>query len=345
MKIKSIISIRFLFLLVGIGSLTFVILVAIFAKLPYQAQIPGPKRLVIENGDGLNRITFKLKKLDLIRSKQFFKWFSIAMGNLTSYKRGEYVIESNVSTLDLISILKEGRTVLIPVTFPEGLRMAEMFSILKMKGYENTNQYSALSKNNHYIDSLGYPIQGQTLEGFLFPETYKFSKSASEEIILKKMVDTFFQKLPKNYEQLAANVGLTLYEAIILASIIEKETSVAMERTLVASVFHNRLKQRMRLQTDPTVIYGIKNFDGNLTRKLLRTKTPYNTYVNYGLPPTPIANPGLESLIAAVKPAKSDYVYFVAKGDGTHEFSVNYKDHERAVKKFQRRRRQNYRSF
>jgi UPF0755 protein len=192
---------------------------------------------------------------------------------------------------------------------------------------------------------LGYPIKSKTLEGFLFPETYKFSKASTEKTILKKMVDTFFQKLPVNYEQLAKKVGLTFYEAIILASIIEKETSVPAERTLIASVFHNRLKQRMRLQTDPTVIYGIKNFDGNLTRKQLRTRTPYNTYINYGLPPTPIANPGLESLMAAVKPANSNYIYFVAKGDGTHAFSVNYQQHKRAVAKFQRRRKRNYRSF
>ncbi len=345
MKIRNIFTTRFLLFLVGIGSLTFLTLVFVFATFPYQSNQPRPKHLVIENGDGLNLIAAKLEKLDIIRSRQFFKWFSIATGNLTNYKHGEYLIEDDVSVLDLVKLLEEGRTILIPVTFPEGLRMSEMFAVLKDNGYENTQRYDALSRSKSFIQSLGYPIPDKTLEGLLFPETYKFSKTSTEKTILKKMVDTFFHKLPDNYEQLAKNVGLSFYEAIILASIIEKETSVPSERTLIASVFHNRLKQNMKLQTDPTVIYGIKDFDGNLTRKQLRTRTPYNTYTNYGLPPTPIANPGLQSLMAAVKPARSSYIFFVAKGDGTHEFSVNYQQHKRAVAKFQKRRKSNYRSY
>ena len=345
MKIRSIFSTRFLLFLVGIGSFTFLTLVFVFATFPYQSNQPSPKHLIVENGDGLNLIAAKLENQGIVRSRQFFKWFSIAMGNLTNYKHGEYLIEGDVSVLDLVKLLEEGRTILIPVTFPEGLRMREMFSVLKDKGYENAQQYNTLSKSKPFIQSLGYPIPNKTLEGFLFPETYKFSKTSTEKTILRKMVDTFFHKLPNNYEQLAKNVGLSFYEAIILASIIEKETSVPSERALIASVFHNRLKKNMRLQTDPTVIYGIKNFDGNLTRRQLRTRTPYNTYTNYGLPPTPIANPGLQSLMAAVKPAKSNYIYFVAKGDGTHVFSVNYQQHKRAVAKFQKRRKRNYRSY
>jgi UPF0755 protein len=159
------------------------------------------------------------------------------------------------------------------------------------------------------------------------------------------MVETFFRKIPNDYEQQAKKVKLTFYEAVILASIIEKETSVAEERKLVASVFHNRLQSNMRLQTDPSVIYGIDNFDGNLTRKQLRANNPYNTYVHFDLPPTPIANPGLDSLIAAVQPSATDYLYFVAKGDGTHEFTSNYRDHKSAVGKYQKRRNNRYRSF
>ena len=159
------------------------------------------------------------------------------------------------------------------------------------------------------------------------------------------MIKTFLRNIPKDYEQLANKVGLTYYEALILASIIEKETSIASERRIISSVFHNRLTKNMRLQTDPTVIYGIKNFDGNLTRRQLRTKTPYNTYIVEGLPPTPICNPGLASLMAAVQPVSTSYLFFVAKGDGTHKFTTNYRDHYRWVRKFQKGRRTNYRSF
>jgi UPF0755 protein len=132
---------------------------------------------------------------------------------------------------------------------------------------------------------------------------------------------------------------LTVHEVVTLASIIEKETGDPSERPLIASVFHNRLKKRMRLESDPTVIYGIKNFNGNLTRKDLRTRTPYNTYMNRGIPPGPIANPGLASIEAALYPADTGYLFFVAKKDGTHYFSTNIKDHNRAVYRYQLRRR------
>lgn len=313
--------------------------------LPYQSDTPGSKSLFIRNGDGLNVIAAKLKRQDLIRSKHYFKWFSVLMGKRRSYKRGEYVIPENVSVMDLVRILSEGKTILIPVTFPEGQRMSEMFSLLKSKGYQNEGKYDQLSRSISFINSLKRPIDAVTLEGLLFPDTYKFSKDSSEKMILTTMVNTFFKKLPDNYNEMAANVGLSFYEAVILASIIEKETGVASERNLISSVFHNRIKQRMRLQTDPTVIYGIKNFDGNLTRKQLRTDTPYNTYINFGLPPTPIANPGMAALMAAVNPAKTNYIFFVAKGDGTHEFSIDYKSHKIAVTKYQKRRNKQYRSY
>ena len=315
------------------------------AYIPHSRESTESKSLFIRNGDGLNVIALKLKQHDLIRSRHFFKWFSVLLGKRRSYKRGEYLIEGNVSVMDLVKILSEGKTILIPVTFPEGLRMDEMFTILRSSGYDNQGIYESLSRDPQFISKYIPSIPANSLEGFLFPDTYKFSKDSSELIILKTMVKTFFKRLPDQYDSMASHVGLTFYEAVILASIIEKETSVPDERNLISSVFHNRLKKPMPLQTDPTVIYGIKNFDGNLTKKQLRTNTPYNTYMNYGLPPTPIANPGLDSILAAVNPADTEFLYFVAKGDGTHEFSVNYKDHRFAVAKYQKRKNKEYRSF
>lgn len=345
MKTRIAFSTRIIGILMLSGCVACFVLLGAMAILPHQSKLPVPKTLVINKGDRLSLISAKLKQQDLIWSQRFFKWYSIVMGKTANYKHGEYLIEREVSVTDLVKILEEGRTVLVPVTFPEGLRMTEIFSILQDKGYENKGEYSALSNSPEFIKALGYQIEANTLEGFLFPDTYKFAKSSVESTILATMVKTFFQKIPKNYEQLAAKVNLTFYEAVILASIIEKETSVGSERPLISSVFHNRLQKKMRLQTDPSVIYGIENFDGNLTRKLLKTNSPYNTYIRFGLPPTPIANPSLDSLIAAVQPNKTEYIYFVAKGDGTHVFTSNYDDHKNAVIKYQQRRNSRYRSF
>ena len=154
--------------------------------------------------------------------------------------------------------------------------------------------------------------------------------------------------MPEDLEERGKSVNLSFYKAVILASIIEKETGAVEERKLISSVFHNRLKKKMRLATDPTVIYGIKNFDGDLTKKQLRTKTPYNTYRIRGLPPTPIANPGAEALRASVDPAETEYLYFVAKGNGRHKFSATLREHNAAVNKYQRRERkptERYRSY
>ena len=299
----------------------------------------------INNGDGLNTIARKLEKQGLVGDAAFFKWISFLLGKRRSYKSGEYQIDGKISMIDLIDLLDKGQTALISVTIPEGQRFLEIVTVLQQKGFINLNKFIMLCSNRDFIDSFNITPKINMLEGFLFPETYKFSKSESDYTILKTMVRTFHRNIPKNYEQLAGNVGLTYYEAVILASIIEKETGFASERGTISSVFHNRLGKKMRLQSDPTVIYGIKNFNGNLTKRHLRTKTPYNTYVVEGLPPTPICNPGLASLMAAVQPAPTSYLYFVAKGDGTHKFSTNYRDHYRSVRKFQKRRITNYRSF
>lgn len=345
MKLRNILSIQFLLALAAVCILTIATLVAVFAFVPHQSEQPFPKTLIIRSGEGLSAIAQKLEQEDLIQSRFFFKWFSIALGNLTTYKKGEYLIEDRVSVMELVKLLEEGRSILVSVTFPEGLRMTEMFTILEESGFQDRQTFQSLSRSREFIASIDQRLSLGSLEGFLFPETYTFAKNTQAGTILKTMVSTFWDRIPDNYDQLAQSVGLSFYEAVTLASIIEKETSVASERKLISSVFHNRLKRNMRLQTDPTVIYGIENFDGNLTRKQLRTPSPYNTYINEGLPPTPIANPGFDSLLAAVQPAESDYIFFVAKGDGTHEFTTNYKDHSRAVYKYQHRRTSNYRSF
>lgn len=301
--------------------------------------------ILIPRGSGLSWIAMTLHRKQMIHSKKFFKVSAILMGKGKAFKSGLYRIPSGSSVYDLIGILDAGKTVEMRLTFPEGRRMTQFFEILEKSKITSRKNYSKYTENQNFIHSLGLPEEVTSLEGFLFPETYHFNYDVSEKEVLAKMVKTFLAKVPAEYEKKAEKVGLSFYEAVILASIIEKETGASSERKAISSVFHNRMKRNMKLQTDPTVIYGIKNFNGNLTRRDLRTWTPYNTYVIKGLPPTPIANPGLASLIAAVEPEDTNYLYFVAKGNGQHKFSNTYREHNKAVYQFQKRRRKNYKSY
>jgi UPF0755 protein len=160
----------------------------------------------------------------------------------------------------------------------------------------------------------------------------------TEEEITRKMVKEFWQVMTPDLQEEIRRKGFTIHEIVTLASIIEKEAQVGEERELISAVYHNRLKIKMKLDSDPTVIYGLKNFDGNLTKEDLQKDTPYNTYRRRGLPPGPIANPGEASILAAIRPANVKYLYFVARNDGTHEFSESYQKHLRAVRKYQKRR-------
>jgi len=330
---------------IGIVSILSILIFVGALMVPFGGQSDQTVYVVIKKGQSLNRIAANLEDQNLVISRSLFKWGSIFLGKRRSIKSGDYEIKGRVSAYAVIHLLSKGTTILKKVTIPEGLRMIEVFELLSKSGLGSLENYHKYSRQEAFIQSLGFGVSITSLEGFLFPETYKFSKDTSAQTVLRAMVKAFFENIPKDYTSLANSVKLTNYEAIVLASIIEKETGASSERKLIASVFHNRLKKNMKLQTDPTVIYGIKNFNGNLTRKQLRTRTPYNTYMVKGLPPTPIANPGLAALMAAVNPAETDYLFFVAKGDGTHKFTNNYRDHDHAVTKYQRRRKRNYKSF
>ena len=186
------------------------------------------------------------------------------------------------------------------------------------------------------------PKEVENLEGFLYPDTYRFAMYTKEEDVLAKIIANFHKKT-KSLKEIS---GYSRYELLILASIVEKESSLENEKKIIASVFFNRLTQNIKLQTDPTVIYGIPNFNGNLTKKDLKTYTPYNTYQIKGLPPAPISNPSLSTIKSVYNPAKTKYLYFVGKGDGTSYFSTNLREHNNAVNRYQRRRvNKNYKSF
>lgn len=312
---------------------------------PYNGDRAPSVVFEIERGETLNKISSKLEALGLISSKRLFKFYSFILGKKKSYKSGNYLVKGSVSIYHLVQVLDEGRFDLVKFTIREGLRTTEIAEILKSNKFQNQGKYLDLMKDQNFIKSLNLPVEVKSLEGFLYPDTYMIAPQSTEKTLLRAMTDNFLKKIPKNYGEMAKKAGLSYYDAVNLASIIEKETGNAAERTIISSVFHNRLRKGMKLQSDPTVIYGIENFDGNIKRRQLRKRTDFNTYVILGLPKTPIANPGLESLMAAVKPDNTNYLYFVGMGNGRHKFSKTYKEHDQAVSRYQKRPVKNYRSY
>jgi UPF0755 protein len=233
-------------------------------------------------------------------------------------------------------MLSRGTVVLHKVTVPEGWTLRQIAVILEQKGFAPREEILSLARDKAFVGALGF--EGDSLEGYLFPDTYQFAMGLSPRHILSAMVRRFHAVYDSEMRARQAEQGWSLRELVTVASIVEKETGSQEEKPLVASVVVNRLGRGMPLQCDPIVIYGIEDFDGNLTKKHLQTPNPYNAYLNKGLPPGPICNPGLASLKAALYPADTKFLYFVSRNDGTHQFSSTMTDHRKAVDRYQRKR-------
>ncbi len=305
----------------------------------FSTTIASDAPLVVEvrPGETLHQFTRRLAAQGALQRPRLVTMLGILRGDSANIKAGEYVLQGRVSPSELLDYLVSGQARYAALTVPEGFNLAEIAERLKERELGRGDVFLTLTHDPRFIASLHLPVEPApaSLEGFLYPDTYFFYRGASEAALITAMVNEFRKRVLDPLQQQAGQVGMTAYQALILASIVEKETAVPSERPLVSAVFHNRLRARMRLGSDPTVIYGLPTFDGNLRRVDLLTETPYNTYKIQGLPPTPIANPGQESIRAAVAPAKVDYLFFVAKGDGTHVFSKDYRTHSRAVWKYQ----------
>ncbi len=291
----------------------------------------------IRSGEGFGAITARLQEKGLIRTPFKFRLYARFSGYHTQLKAGEYELSGQMSPRQILATLKGGKVRLYRVTIPEGYQLRQIAKTVETAGFGNDGEFLRLATDAEVARSAG--IEAQTLEGYLFPDTYYFPRGHQPRAVIEAMLKRFQATITDQWRARADEIGLSLHEVVTLASIIEKETGDPAERPLISSVFHNRMRKGMRLETDPTVIYGIKDFDGNLTRKDLRTPTPYNTYVIKGLPPGPIASPGAAALEAALYPAETDYLFFVSRRDRTHQFSTNLKDHNRAVQEFQLRRR------
>jgi len=296
-----------------------------------------PRVVEIPQGATLKRTAHLLADHQVINSPTSFIAFTYLQGKQNQIQAGEYELSATLPPQEILKKITQGETLDYAVTIPEGYRISEIAELLAQKGLVDKNRFINETRNAELIDSLNIPTRD--LEGYLFPETYRFRKNAGEKKIVQAMVAIFKQKadLPE-FRERARKLNLTLHEIITLASLIEKETGLASERKIISSVFHNRLKKRMRLQTDPSVIYALADFDGNIRKKDLSIDSPYNTYLYFGLPPGPIANPGLDSILSALEPAQTDMFYFVSRQNGSHQFSANLTDHNRAVRKYQLRR-------
>ena len=296
-------------------------------------------QLQIQPGTGLNKIAIDLQTTGVVRSALAVKLLARWNQQSGQIQAGNYRFSNPATPGEVLDRLIQGDVEKVSLTIPEGFTLQQIIARTAEQGFGLQDKLSKLAYDGDFIRSMD--IEAASLEGYLFPETYLFAPGIDEKSLLKMMVVQLRSHTDSKLKEDAKKLGLTLHQWLTLASIIEKETGIVAEMPLISSVFHNRLKRYIPLQTDPTVIYGIKNYDGNITRQHLKTPTPYNTYLNRGLPPGPIASPGLAALKAAVHPAETELLYFVARGDGGHQFSKTLKEHNIAVREYLNQRRRN----
>jgi UPF0755 protein len=285
-------------------------------------------------GDTLPAIARRLEEAGLVRHRWAVEALARWREHAGRLQRGEYALSPAQTPGEILEQIASGRVITYAVAFPEGFTAAQFAERLASAGLVDPDAFLAAVRDPGAPARLG--VEGDSLEGYLFPETYRFAHGTSAADLVGAMVGQF-RRVWDELAPRARERGLPMRDVVILASLIEKETGAPQERPLIASVFLNRLRIGMRLETDPSVIYGIAKFDGNLRRRdLENAENPYNTYRISGLPPGPIANPGGASLRAVVEPARTDYLYFVSRNDGSHTFSKTYAEHLAAVNRFQR---------
>ena len=299
-----------------------------------------PQLLMVAHGSSLHAIARQLQELGWIDDPRYFVWMARLRGQAESVKAGEYRVQPGTTPPMLLEQMVQGRVVQHAFTIIEGWNFQEMMA--QLQGHPAIRH--TLTEPEQIMTELGYVDLHP--EGQFLPETYHFPRGFTDVQLLNRAHRALQQVLEQAWQHRQEDLPFSKpYEALILASIIERETGVVSERGEIAGVFVRRLQRDMRLQTDPTVIYGMgDNYQGRIRRRDLETDTPYNTYTRHGLPPTPIAMPSAEAIHAAVNPQAGDSLFFVARGDGSHHFSASYEQHREAVRRYQLNRREDYRS-
>jgi len=298
---------------------------------------PVEEFFIVAPGSSINEISRLLEAAGYIESSLLFRLHMKIDNRGHSIKAGEYRFDQPITIRKAARQLIEGRVHYHRLTVPEGLDWQETAAALGGKGFGTEEEYLELVSDPSLIADLD--PEAENLEGYLFPETYSVTRGTSPREVVELMVSRFREVWSEEFQARAKAREMSVREIVTLASLIEKETALPEERPLVSSVFHNRLSLGMKLACDPTVIYAVKRvkpWDGIIHRSDLEFDSPYNTYLYPGLPPGPIANPGLASIKAALNPAESFYLYFVSRNDGSHVFSDSYAEHSRAVNKYQR---------
>lgn len=290
---------------------------------------PKPVRLDILPGQGAWEITKILQETGVIAHAGTFIAIAALTGKAKHMQAGAYVFEGNHVPLDIMNILFRGKTQRYRITIPEGYTVYQIGEVVSKTGLLPKDRFVKSTRSKQTTDF--FAVSAPSMEGFLFPDTYYLAPNMTPLEIMAKMIERFRSVYTPAMEQRSKALGMSKLDVIILASLIEKEAYATLEKPLISSVFHNRMILGMRLQSDPTAVYGIDGFTGKIGPDDLLRESPYNTYRHGGLPPGPICNPGLDSIRSALWPAKTDYLYFVSKGDGTHVFSHTLQEHNRAI--------------
>ena len=320
-----------------------IILIAILTGVSFirYARSPADRLIVtkvveIPKGAGFFRITEIMNDAGLVANRPFFWLLALGKGATRHIRAGEYEFTGSQSPSEILDKLVRGEIKSYTVTLPEDITVNDVAKRLLADKLINEKEFMALAVDKEFLGSLG--IEAESIEGYLFPETYQFDRSMTTREVIRIIVRQFWIEITPEMKSRAEKIGLTLNEWLTLASIIGKESGNKDEKPLISAVFHNRLKRGMKLQSDPTAVYHLVQAGTPVKTVLrchLKTNTPHNTYLIDGLPPGPIANPGIDSLQAALYPANVNYLYFVSKNDGSHQFSASLDVHNEAVSKYQ----------
>ncbi|MDB5039098.1 MAG: Endolytic murein transglycosylase [Bacteriovoracaceae bacterium] len=286
----------------------------------------------VEQGESYKSVSLRLKSEGLIRFEPFFYYVGRASGKSASLKAGEYELNTEMSAWEILSVITGSHVKLYRVTLREGINMFQVAQTLEDLGLVDKMQFLESCWDSQFLEELHIP--SPTVEGYLFPETYYIPRGSSPRAIIRIFVDMFWNRVPQSYIDEAKTGNLSFHEAVIMASMIEKETGLVGEMAIISSAFYNRIDRRMKLQSDPTAVYDILPLGGRVLRDHLFRKTAFNTYSIEGLPLTPISNPGILAIYAALHPQRTDYLYFVSRRDGSHHFSATFEEHKEAIEKY-----------
>ncbi len=324
--VRKLILYTFLIAVVALGA------VAVKLASIWNETYTGPDVVfTVKEGDTFGKINQRLSNAGIISNTRLFHYYAKYKGVVSKFRSGNFTIPRGANMAAVLDTLVYGTPNLSSVTIPEGKNMYEIAKLVGASGITSEAEFLKAVQNPDLISQLS--IQANSLEGYLFPETYRFAPNTSARMVAKAMIDLFNEKT-KDID--FTHPFLNKHQVITLASVVEKETGAKVERPAIAGVFTNRLKKRMRLESDPTTIYGIwTRYQGNIKKADLLEVTPYNTYKIPALPQGPISNPSLEAIKAVLKPADHDYIFFVSKNDGTHVFTRTYDEHLKAVEEYQ----------